>query len=160
MTTGQAFTVDFEVSPEFVAQVRPELLERAVRAAFSAAGRACSGELTVVITDEQQIQALNRDYRGVDAPTDVLAFGEVDEQGVFVTAPDAVPYLGDIVISYPRAAEQAASYAHEVDDELTILVVHGVLHLLGYDHEMPQDKEEMWGVQEEALNALGIQSGA
>ncbi len=160
MTTGQAFNVALQVSPQFGAHLRPELLERAVRAAFSAAGRTCSGELTVVITDDKRVQTLNRDYRGVDAPTDVLAFGEVDDRGAFVAAPDAMPYLGDIVISYPRAVEQAAEYAHPVDDELCTLLIHGVLHLLGYDHEIPEDKEEMWRLQERALGELGMHSEA
>jgi probable rRNA maturation factor len=156
MTTGQTFAVDLQASPQFAAQVRPELFERAVRAAFSAAGQVCRGELTVVITDEKQVQALNRDYRGVDAPTNVLAFGEAHEQGAFVAAPDAKPYVGDIVVSYPRAVEQAAEYEHPLDDELTILVVHGALHLLGYDHETAEDSEEMWRLQEHALDALSI----
>ena len=156
MTTDQAFTVNLQVSPEFITKVQAGLVECAVEAAFAVARRARSGELTVVITDDDEVQALNRDYRGVDASTDVLAFGEVDDEGVFVTAPDTLPYLGDVVISYPRAVEQAADYAHPVGDELCILVVHGVLHLLGYDHEIPEDAERMWPVQACALDALGI----
>jgi len=155
-TTGQVFTVDLEVSPEFAAQIGPDLLERAVRAAFAAAGRACSGELTIAVTGEEQVRRLNRDYRGVDAPTDVLAFGEMRDRDAFVTPPGDVLYLGDVVISYPRAVEQAAEYVHPLDDELVILVIHGVLHLLGYDHETPTDKEDMWRVQERALEELGI----
>jgi len=155
-STGQAFTLDLQVSPAFEAQVHLGMLEPAVQAAFSAAGRVCSGELTIVITGEEQVQRLNRDYRGVDAPTDVLAFGEVHDSDAFVRVPGDAPYLGDVVISYPRAVEQAAEYAHPVGDELAILVVHGVLHLLGYDHETPNDKEEMWSVQERALEELGI----
>ncbi len=156
MTTDQVGTVNLQISPEFVAQVHADLVERAVEAAFAAAGRARSGELTVVITGDDEVQALNRDYRGVDASTDVLAFGVVDDGAVFVTAPDTLPYLGDVVISYPRAVAQAADYAQPVDDELCILVVHGVLHLLGYDHEIPEDAEKMWPVQACALDALGI----
>jgi probable rRNA maturation factor len=156
VSTDQAFAIDLQVSSEFVAQVRPDLVERAVRAAVAVAGRACSGELTIVITDEQQVRALNRDYREVDAPTDVLAFGGADDRGAFVMAPEAAAYLGDVVISYPRAVEQAAEYAHAVGDELSLLVVHGVLHLLGYDHEIAEDKKEMWNLQERALDGLGI----
>jgi probable rRNA maturation factor len=113
-------------------------------------------ELTVLFTDDAQIRELNRVYRGVDAVTDVLAFGEAAEAGNFVTPPEAVDYLGDVVVSYPRAVEQAAAYDHPAEEELAVLVVHGVLHLLGYDHEALNDGAEMWRVQSNALARLGI----
>lgn len=131
-------------------------LRRAVQAAFESAGRDCCGELTVVITDDVQVKELNRFYRGVDASTDVLAFGAADEVGAFVASPDSAAYWGDIVISYPRAVEQAAAYGHSAEEELSILVVHGVLHLLGYDHERMGDREEMWSTQGTALATLSI----
>ena len=137
-------------------KVRRVDLRKAVRAAFESAGKECSAELTVFITDDAQIQELNRVYRGVDAPTDVLAFGGVNEAGAFVSSPEASAYLGDIIVSYPRAVEQAAAYEHAIQEELLILVVHGVLHLLDYDHERVEDKEEMWGAQSAALARLGI----
>jgi len=156
MTAGEVLAVNVQVSPQFTVPLHSDLCQRAARAALSAAGWPASGELTVVIGGEAQVQALNREYRGVDAPTDVLAFGERQDQTAFVTAPDTVPYLGDIVISYPRAVEQATAYGHGVDVELSILVVHGVLHLLGYDHETTADREEMWRLQAQALEELDI----
>ena len=107
-------------------------------------------ELTIVITGDEEIRALNRQYRGVDAPTDVLSFGE--EAGArSVAAPGEPVYLGDIVISHPRAEAQAKSRQHPVADELLLLVVHGVLHLLGHDHAAPGKKRKMWAAQARIL---------
>ena len=117
--------------------------------------------LCVVLTDDAEIQALNRQFRGIDAPTDVLSFAMQDEspegQG-FVVAPEqdaeARAYLGDVIVSYPRAAAQAAEQGHGVLAELRLLVVHGVLHLLGYDHATPQDQARMWAIQDVVLEGL------
>ena len=153
---GQAARVHFQITSAFAAKVRRSGLRRAVQAAFECAGSERSGELTVVITDDARVQELNRVYRGVDASTDVLAFGDADEVDHFAPSPDAPVYWGDIVISYPRAVEQAAAYGHPTEAELSILAVHGLLHLLGYDHERMIDREEMWSVQSTALATLGI----
>jgi probable rRNA maturation factor len=131
-------------------------LQRAAEAALESAGRECAGELTVFITDDARLRELNRLYRGVDVPTDVLAFGSTGDAEAFVTSPEASSYLGDVVISYPRAFEQSAEHGHPVEEELLILVVHATLHLLGYDHEQREDADAMWSVQETALNRLGI----
>jgi len=146
----------FQIAPAFAKEVRLASLRRAIRAAFESAGRERAGELTVVITDDAQVKELNRTYRGVDAATDVLAFAGADEAGAFVPSPETAEYIGDVVISYPRAAEQAVAYGHPTEEELSILVVHGVLHLLGYDHEEEEDREEMWRVQSAVLGKLGI----
>ncbi len=131
-------------------------LRRAVEAALESAGRQCTGELTVFITDDARVRELNRHYRGVDVPTDVLAFGGAGDAEAFVTSPEASSYLGDVVISYPRALEQSAEHGHSVEEELLILVVHAALHLLGYDHEQIEDADAMWSAQETALARLGI----
>jgi probable rRNA maturation factor len=109
-------------------------------------------ELTVVIADDGVLRELNRAFRGMDAPTDVLSFG--GEAPGFVVAPDAADYLGDVVISYPHAQAQATG--HSVEAELALLVIHGVLHLLGYDHLEPDEKEAMWRQQATALEKLGL----
>ena len=114
-------------------------------------------EITLVITGDDEIRDLNRQYRGVDAPTDVLSFAEAEADARFVAAPDEVAYLGDVVISYPRAEAQAASAGHSVADEMLLLVVHGVLHLLGHDHAGRAEKRKMWAAQKEILNELGVQ---
>jgi probable rRNA maturation factor len=113
-----------------------------------------SGQVTLVITGDESIQKLNRDYLGVDEPTDVLAFSAREEAGAFITAPDAGAYLGDVIVSYPRAIAQAAEQGHPVEQELNLLIVHGILHLLGYDHADEGEKAIMWPRQEAILHHL------
>jgi probable rRNA maturation factor len=110
--------------------------------------------LTVVITNDVRIRELNRTFRDVDTPTDVLSFSNIADKAAVPGMDDS--YLGDVVISYERAGEQAAALGHSVEEEIALLVVHGVLHLLGYDHEEPGNKRRMWSVQDDALEALGI----
>jgi len=130
-------------------------LEKAVRAALKSSKVEGVVGLTVVITSDASICELNRLYRGIDAPTDVLSFGNAAGEAQLPGADDA--YLGDVVISYARASEQAAAFGHSVEEEIALLVVHGVLHLLGHDHEQADDRQRMWGVQDQALEMLGIQ---
>lgn len=110
-------------------------------------------DLTILLTDDEQIQQFNRDYRGVDSPTDVLSFPSGDP---LLDLTDMDPYLGDIAVSVPFAERQAAQAGHELLAELQLLVVHGVLHLLGHDHLEPEEKEVMWGAQTAVLSALGL----
>jgi probable rRNA maturation factor len=109
--------------------------------------------LTVVIVDNAYIQNLNRQYRQVDAPTDVLSF-PADPPPVEIE--NEPPYLGDLVIAYPYAVAQAEREGHRVRDSLALLVVHGTLHLLGYDHDTAEKRAAMWAAQDAALNALNI----
>lgn len=109
-------------------------------------------DLSIVVCDDDFIQALNKQYRDVDRPTDVLSFPS-DE----VDPGDGTRYLGDIVISLPRATAQAIEANHPVGDELAMLAIHGVLHLLGHDHQNEIEKAEMWAKQESYLQLLGIQ---
>ena len=125
------------------------LLERAARAALDQQG--ADGDLTLVLTDDAQLRELNRDYLGIDAPTDVLSFPASE------TDPDTgAPYLGDILLSIPRADEQARAAGHPLADEARLLVIHGVLHLLGHDHAGPDEKTRMWKAQSEILKGLGL----
>ena len=112
-----------------------------------------TAELTIIITDDAQLHDLNHQYRGVDAPTDVLSFpaGETDLDSGGL-------YLGDILISYPRALAQATEGGHPIEDELQLLVVHGVLHLLGNDHTDEAEKASMWSTQTVILDRLGCTS--
>ena len=98
------------------------------------------------------MQELNRQYRDIDTPTDVLSF-----PADFTDPESEAPYLGDILISYPRAEKQAAAGGHSTLAELQLLVVHGVLHLLGFDHAQVQEKAEMWAAQSEILHRLGLE---
>jgi probable rRNA maturation factor len=99
------------------------------------------GGLTILITGDDQIQQLNREFLGYDQATDVLSFPAGDRM------PGMSPYMGDIAISVPFAERQARAGGHSLLAELQLLVVHGVLHLLGYDHAEPEDRAEMWRVQ-------------
>lgn len=109
-------------------------------------------DLTVVVEDNARLQDLNRDYREVDAPTDVLSFSlnEKDPETNRL-------YLGDVIISFPKAQEQAAKAGHTVMAELELLTVHGILHLLGHDHAKPKENEKMWAAQEDILRALKVE---
>ncbi len=111
-------------------------------------------EITLLLTDDDQLKTLNKEYRGVDAPTDVLSFASGE------TMPgmsDDEPYLGDIVISVPTAERQAKQGGHSLKAELQLLTVHGTLHLLGYDHEEPDEKDHMWWAQASILAQLGAE---
>lgn len=108
--------------------------------------------MTIVIEDNEAITELNQEFRQVDTPTDVLSF-PVDE---IPLDEDEPPYIGDLVLAYPYAKAQAEREGHEIGDSFALLVVHGTLHLLGYDHDTPQNRAEMWAAQEKALIALGI----
>lgn len=114
-------------------------------------------EVSVVLADDAYIHQLNRQYRGKDCPTDVLSFAlnEGEEPEVF-DGPEEV-LLGDIVISLETASRQAREYGHSLDRELAYLTVHGILHLLGYDHMTEEEKQEMRQEEEYILSCLGIQ---
>lgn len=95
---------------------------------------------SIVLTDDETIHTYNRDYRGVDRATDVLSFPS-DEGDELTALPDG--FLGDIMISVPRAEQQGRDLGHSTERELAFLTVHGMLHLLGYDHMEPEDEELM-----------------
>jgi probable rRNA maturation factor len=142
---------DIQADPRFADQVDAERLRRLMARALIALRVSGEVELSLVITGDEEIRTLNRRYRGVDAPTDVLAFGLEEEGGDFVLPPDLLCHLGDIVVSYPRAVAQAAEYDQTPEQELDRLAVHGLLHLLGYEDETEEGRAEMWGKQEQLL---------
>lgn len=147
-----SFAVDIQVAPAFEAEVDGERLRYVALAVLR--GENASGQLTVVITDNVGIQELNRDFLGNDEPTDVLSFSAQGATGPFVVAPEATSYLGDVIISYPYASAQAEELGHPPSQELDLLVVHGVLHLLGYDHMIDEERAVMWNKQDEILASL------
>lgn len=113
-------------------------------------------EIIIVVSDDNTLRDLNRRFRGIDAPTDVLSFAN-DNRGPYAGFTDSFSqYLGDIVISIDRAREQAAEVQADLSDEMQLLVVHGTLHLLGYDHEKEEDKLKMWAAQQKILYVLHI----
>lgn len=112
-----------------------------------------------VITDDENIRKLNRGYRGIDLPTDVLSFAladapVIDSMVEFPAVPGNPVELGDIIISYPRAATQALELGHGVEDELALLLVHGTLHLLGYDHQGLDEARKMRKREKSILKML------
>lgn len=138
------------IADAFESLVNADLIEKAAKAVFDIEDVDPSNEVSIAVDGDAEIQDLNQQFLGVDAPTDVLSFPS-DE-----TNPETgAPYLGDIMISYPRAKQQAENAGETVEDELQLLVVHGVLHLLGYDHTEPDEKTTMWAAQQKALNHLG-----
>jgi len=146
-----------EIDPGLDLPLPSDLLERAAQATLAQQAAAPAeypkgeADLTLVLTGDARIQALNRDFLGRDASTDVLSF-PADE-----TDPETGRrYLGDVVISLPRAVEQAAARGHALEAEVQLLIVHSVLHLLGYDHAEAQEKARMWTAQAEVLERLGL----
>jgi probable rRNA maturation factor len=156
----EMINIDIQVKPQFADQVDAGLIERAVQAVVEAEQVDGELEVSVLVTDDAELHQLNRDYRGVDAPTDVLSFAdEPDDDGPgFVRPPDLPRYLGDIAISYQRVLSQAAEYGHTPARELAYLTAHGILHLLGYDHELgPEEAAAMRAREEVAMERLGLQ---
>lgn len=153
--------IDIQIEPRFAGQADAALIEMAVAAALESEQVGGPVEVSVLVTDDAALHALNRSYRGVDAPTDVLSFADDGDGGddgpAFVRPPDAPRYLGDIAISYERVLAQASEYGHSAARELAFLTVHGVLHLLGYDHERgPEDEAAMRAREHAAMERLGL----
>ena len=148
-----SYQVDVIVRAAFADRISARWLRDVVEAALRAEEQPEDAELTLLITDDKETQALNKRFRDTDRPTDVLAFGGSEEEP-FVTPKGFPIYLGDVVISYPRAVAQAKSAGHSVKDELALLIIHGCLHLLGYEHAEERERREMWERQEEIKNAF------
>ena len=108
-------------------------------------------ELSILVCNDDFIHVLNRDYRGKDKPTDVLSFSQ--REGGF----ENDPMLGDVIISLETARLQAKEHQKTLEDELSLLLVHGILHLLGYDHEVEEEAEEMEAKEREILSALHVE---
>ncbi len=142
--------VNFQLSAQYDGMFYPDKLIRAAEAVLQHEIPDEQVELSIMVDSDEAIQELNRQYREVDTPTDVLSFpaDEFDPDEQF-------RYIGDIMISFPRAAAQAETAGHPVNNELQLLVIHGTLHLLGYDHAEPAQKEEMWAIQAEILDQIG-----
>ena len=116
-------------------------------------------ELSLAIVGKQRIKRLNKIYRGKNKITDVLAFEEKSAIGFldekFIYPPDNTKRLGEVVICYPKAKKQAKEMNHSLDLEMTILLIHGILHLLGYDHEKGEsDEKEMKSLEKEILGVV------
>jgi probable rRNA maturation factor len=143
------------VEEEFRGAVDGAWAKRIARQVLEAEGVAPPYEVSLVFTDSEMVQRLNRDYRGVDEPTDVLAFymlPQKQQDPSFALPPDGVTRLGEVIISYPQAMAQAREQGHSVEKELALLIIHGILHLLGYDHEEPDEEHKMRARERELLD--------
>ena len=139
-------------------------LKKVAEQVLIAQGVSSNAELGLFIAGEERVRQLNRNYRGKDAPTDVLAFAMLPEQSAqgmtgtdfppFVIPPDGVLHLGEVIISYPQAVTQAEEHQHSVKREIAILLIHGVLHLLGFEHNKPVLKRKMTAREAEILNYI------
>jgi probable rRNA maturation factor len=143
--------IHIQIEDPFEGLIVPDELVKAALAVLQHQSHDLAVELSVVIDSDEKLRQLNRDFLGIDTPTDVLSFPseefDPDEQA---------DYIGDIIISYPRALAQAKAAGHPVGNEIKLLVVHGVLHLLGHDHAESVEKSRMWQAQSEILNSLGV----
>lgn len=139
-----------------------QMLRQVLNKAAEVYGLEPQAEVSVVLTNDAYIHGLNRRYRGKDTPTDVLSFAmqeqcDGEHEPEITTAPAELEILlGDIIISLDTAARQAEEFGHSLERELAYLTVHGMLHLLGYDHELPADQAEMRQEEEYVLTLLGI----
>lgn len=134
-------------------------LQRIVEATLNAENAPPGVEISLVITGQERIQGLNREYRGADRPTDVLSFALSEEKAgeeaeAFIGPPDGLLHLGEVIISYPQADIQAREQGHSVNREIAVLVIHGVLHILGYDHEKLEDEAVMQAREKQVLAGL------
>lgn len=146
--------IEISVEEKFRGRVDQGWVKRIAQTILKAEGLAHPYEVSLVFTDSDTLQQLNRDYRGIDEPTDVIAFYMLPQgEGVdsFAVPPDEVTRLGEVIISYPQAIEQAREQGHSPERELTLLIIHGILHLLGYDHKEPEEEAKMRTWEKELL---------
>ncbi|MBN2256666.1 MAG: rRNA maturation RNase YbeY [Anaerolineaceae bacterium] len=143
--------IHIQVEKEYWSNVKTAELRMAAKTACSIAGLPTDKELTIVITDDDQVRELNAEFRQNNETTDVLSFPSNE------TDPDTgKSYLGDIIISYPRACQQATKAGHTCMNELVLLVIHGILHLANHDHANDAEKKVMFDLQKKALAQLNI----
>jgi probable rRNA maturation factor len=152
--------IGISVEEKFKGLVDEEWAKRVAQQVLVAESVAPPYEISLVFTNPETVQRLNRDYRGVDEPTDVIAFymlPQKENSPTFVLPPDGITRLGEVIISYPQAVEQSREQGHSVDKELALLIIHGILHLLGYDHQQPEEEKRMRGREQELLGKCQFQ---
>ena len=156
-------TIDVQVFPPFASRVTKIWLRSVAQKALQSYASPMPLSVSLVIADDDTVRDLNLRYRGYDETTDVLSFSlqEVGENGNhvvddFPVLPNETAELGEIVVSYPQAARQAREGRKSIRSELALLVVHGVLHLLGYDHAEIEEERIMWAKQDEILSGVSL----
>lgn len=153
--------IDLHIEEPFDLEVSRDTLRLVAETALERAWRSGPRHASVTVTDDETLRTLNRDHRGVDAVTDVLSFGvsgharDGEVAGdQFPLAPEETPTLGDVIVSFPQARRQAEAAGHAVERELALLVAHGVLHLLGFDHAGAEEEAAMFAKQDAVLDEV------
>jgi probable rRNA maturation factor len=139
------------------AGIEPGWLNTVAERVLEAEGAGARSEVSIVVTGQEMVRQLNRNYRGRDEPTDVLSFSAREQAAdapSFILAPDGLAHLGEVIISHPQAALQAEEHGHSLARELAILLIHGLLHLLGYDHEESAAEKRMRAREKELLGLI------
>ena len=159
-----------QIFEEFTEVVSPEWIRAVVRGVLSTQPEWSSESVSVVIADDESVTELNLAHRGLNETTDVLSFsnlhsgqyyGEDDRpepaarDAAFVLPPGFAADLGEVIVSYPQVRRQAREAGHSAQKELAVMLAHGILHLLGYDHELESEAAEMFSIQAKAIAALG-----
>lgn len=137
-------------------EINYKLIEKVISEALRYEGVNDNTEVSVTIVDNEEIRKINNKFRNIDRATDVLSFPLIDFDNESLPDDGSKIYIGDIIISIERAKEQAKEYGHSIDREIGFLTAHSMLHLLGYDHMVPEEEKEMFAKQEEILNNLGL----
>lgn len=137
-------------------EINYRLIENVISEALRYEGVNDNAEISVTIVDNAEIRKINNKFRNIDRATDVLSFPLIDFDNEGLPSDGSKIYLGDIIISIERAKEQANEYGHSLDREVGFLTAHSMLHLLGYDHMVPEEEKVMFAKQEEILNNLGL----
>ena len=146
------YSIHIQIEKEFRGMAQRSFLRRVAEKALRAEGVDSVAEVGLVVAGDDRVRELNHRYRGQDSATDVLAFSL--EEGEFVPPADGIRRLGEVIISCPQAQRQALEQGHSLLQELALLVVHGILHLLGYDDEEPELEPKMREREAEILKGL------
>ena len=148
--------INVQIKRGYVKAVSKKWLQLLAEAALAAEEVSPPVELGIVVTDDSTVRRLNRFYRGIAKTTDVLSFALTEDVADFITPHDGVSRLGEVIISYPRAVAQAEERSHSVEREIAWLLVHGILHLLGYDHQDDATEARMRQREEALLKEIDV----
>ena len=155
--------IDVLVEHDLEDKIEPGWFRAVAERTLSIQYAQANSEVGLVITGDEKVKELNKTYRGKDETTDVLAFYMTPgaswlksaEKDAFATPPDDILRLGEVIISYPKAVKQAQEHSHSVKKELVTLIIHGILHLIGYDHQEKNEEKEMKAREEEIIKTMG-----
>jgi probable rRNA maturation factor len=151
--------IDVRIASPFRTTVRAAWLRAIARRVLAAEGVGGPAQVGIVVADDETVRDLNRRFLGLDEPTDVLSFGLTAVEEAPFALPSEEASLGEVVIAYPTAVRQAAEAERTIEMEVAHLLVHGLLHLLSYDHQRPQDERVMRRREEEVLTGLPVSVG-